>query len=81
VTVFGFLAQPSRHFFLKPKVTRAAAAKYGFPLEYDSRLSWRTYASVLELARTVRTDQRDLGPRDMIDMQSFLWVQGSDEYP
>ncbi|MEO7648413.1 MAG: hypothetical protein ABIV11_09280 [Gemmatimonadaceae bacterium] len=29
-------------------------------------------------------DQRwfpaDLKPRDMIDLQSFMWVQGSDEY-
>jgi len=28
----------------------------------------------------VRSDLRDLRPRDMIDVQSFLWVQGSDEY-
>jgi len=28
----------------------------------------------------VRRDLRDLKPREMIDMQSFLWVQGSDEY-
>jgi hypothetical protein len=28
----------------------------------------------------VRTDTRDLGPIDMIDLQSFIWVQGSDEY-
>jgi hypothetical protein len=28
----------------------------------------------------VRTDTRDLGPRDMIDLQSFIWVQRSDEY-
>jgi hypothetical protein len=28
----------------------------------------------------VRLDQRDLGPRDLIDAQSFLWVQGSEEY-
>jgi len=80
VTVFGFLAQPRQHFFLKPNVTRAAAAKYGFALEYQSRPSWQTYVSVLELARTVRSDLRDLRPRDMIDIQSFLWVQGSDEY-
>ena len=25
-------------------------------------------------------DLRDLRPRDMIDIQSFIWVQGSDEY-
>jgi hypothetical protein len=28
----------------------------------------------------VRRDQRDLKPRDMIDLQSFIWVMGSDEY-
>jgi hypothetical protein len=81
VTVWGFLAQPDRHIFLKPTVTRAAAAKYGFDFRYKSRPNWETYASLLELAEAVRRDQKDLKPRDMIDAQSFLWVQGSDEYP
>ncbi|MFL6333887.1 MAG: hypothetical protein ACJ754_11295 [Pyrinomonadaceae bacterium] len=81
VTVWGFLAQPDVHIFLKPTVTRAAAAKYGFDFKYGSRPGWETYASLLELAEAVRRDQRSLGPRDMIDVQSFLWVQGSDEYP
>ncbi len=81
VTVWGFLAQPDTHIFLKPTVTRAAAAKYGFDFKYSSRPNWETYASLLELTETVRRDQRSLGPRDMIDVQSFLWVQGSDEYP
>jgi hypothetical protein len=80
VTVFGFLAQPGVHVFLKPNVTRAAAREYGFDLRYASRPSWETYASLLELAATVRHDLRDLQPRDMIDVQSFLWIQGSDEY-
>ena len=80
VTVWGFLAQPATHFFFKPMVTRAAAEAYGFALDYRSRPSWQGYASVLELAATVRRDLRDLKPRDMIDIQSFLWVQGSDEY-
>lgn len=81
VTVWGFLAQPDRHIFLKPTVTRAAAAKYGFDLKYKSRPNLETYARLLELAERVRREQGDLGPRDMIDVQSFLWVQGSDEYP
>ncbi|MBC7894614.1 MAG: hypothetical protein H7066_04325 [Cytophagaceae bacterium] len=80
VTVFGFIAQPDRHMFLKPMVTRAAARAYGVNLEYSSRPSWKTYEQLLALARTVRGDLRDLRPRDMIDIQSFLWVQGSDEY-
>lgn len=80
VTVFGFIAQPDRHIFLKPNVTRAAARAYGFDFRYKSRPSWDIYASLLEFAETVRRDNRDLRPRDMIDLQSFIWVQGSDEY-
>jgi hypothetical protein len=81
VTVFGFLAQPARHFFLKPNVMRIAAAEYGYDLRYESRPSWPAYERVLRFAARVRRDLRDLRPRDQIDIQSFLWVQGSDEYP
>lgn len=80
VTVFGFIAQPETHIFLKPNVTRIAAREYGFDFQYKSRPSWDTYASLLEFAAEVRRDLRDLAPRDMIDVQSFIWVQGSDEY-
>ena len=38
------------------------------------------YDRLLGFARIVRRDLSDLKPRDMIDIQSFLWVQGSDEY-
>ena len=80
VTVFGFIADPKTHIFLKPNVTRAAAEAYGFDFRYRSTPNWETYASLLEFARRVRRDVRDLRPRDMIDLQSFIWVQGSDEY-
>ena len=80
VTVFGFIAQPETHIFLKPNVTRLAAREYGFDFQYQSRPSWETYASLLDFAGLVRRDLRDLNPRDMIDLQSFIWVQGSDEY-
>ncbi len=80
VTVFGFIAQPKTHIFLKPNVTRAAAREYGFEFEYRSRPSWETYARLLEFAGRIRRDTTDLEPRDMIDIQSFIWVQGSDEY-
>ena len=80
VTVFGFIAQPDRHIFLKPHVTRVAARAYGVAFDYRSRPNWDTYASLLEFAARVKRDQRDLRPRDMIDLQSFIWVQGSEEY-
>jgi len=80
VTVFGFIAQPRVHLFMKPNTIRAAAEAYGFPLRYASRPSWGTYDSLLQFAATLRTDLRDLKPRDMIDLQSFMWVLGSAEY-
>ena len=80
VTVFGFIAQPKKHIFLKPKVTQAAARAYGFDFQYRSKIFWETYASLLEFAETIRRDLADLKPRDMIDVQSFIWVLGSDEY-
>ena len=80
VTVFGFIALPETHIFLKPMVTRSAAREYGFDFQYRSRPNWATYENLLEFARVVEADLSDLEPKDMIDVQSFLWVQGSDEY-
>jgi len=80
LTVFGFIAQPDTHMYLKPIVTRVAARRYGFDFSYASKPSFATYANLLDFAKTVRYDLRDLKPRDMIDLQSFIWVQGSDEY-
>ena len=80
LTVFGFIAEPTQHIFLKPNVTRIAAKEYGFEFMYKSRPNWETYTSLRQFAETVRRDNQDLKPRDMIDLQSFIWVQGSDEY-
>jgi hypothetical protein len=80
VTVFGMIARPDEQIFLKPNVTRAAAREYGFDFQYASRPNWDTYASLLAFADTVRRDLRDMRPGDLIDIQSFIWVQGSDEY-
>jgi len=81
VTVFVFIAPPETHIFLKPNVTRTAAQEYGFDFHYKSKPSWGTYTSLLEVPQAVRRDLSELRPRDMIDLQSFIWVQGSNEYP
>ena len=80
VTVFGFIAQPETHVFLKPNPMRAAARTYGRVLPYEPHPSWISYEGFLEFARAVRRDLHDMRPRDMIDIQSFLWVLGSEEY-
>lgn len=80
-TVFGFIANPQEHIFLKPRVTQIAAEKYRFDFIYRSKPNWETYKSLLEFAEQVRKDTSDLRPQDYIDLQSFIWVMGSDEYP
>lgn len=80
-TVFGMIGNPDEHIFLKPRVTQFAAEEYGFDFIYKSRPNWETYQSLLDFAEQVRKDTKDLKPRDMIDLQGFIWVMGSDEYP
>jgi hypothetical protein len=80
-TVFGFIANPQEHIFLKPRVTQIAAEKYHYEFDYRSKPNWDTYQSMLWFAEQVRIDNNDLKPQDMIDLQSFIWVLGSDEYP
>ena len=80
-TVFGFIARPQEHIFLKPMVTRRAAAKYGYDFTYTSKPNWNTYQCLLDFAELIRRNTKELKPRDMVDLQSFIWVIGSEEYP
>jgi hypothetical protein len=79
-TVFGFIANPGEHIFLKPRVTQVAAKKYEYDFLYRSKPNWETYKSLLDFAEQVRKDTAALAPKDFIDLQSFIWVLGSDEY-
>lgn len=81
LTVFGFVAIPDEFIFEKPRVTLIAAKKYDYPFPYESTPNWRTYRGLLDFAEQIGQDVADLHPRDMIDLQSFMWVLGSEEYP
>ena len=82
-TVFGFIARPERHLFFKPRVTQRAARAYAFDLHYESRPSWEGYQQLLTFAALIRRDldrRPHFKAKDMIDVQSFIWVQGAEEY-
>lgn len=81
VTVFGFIANPLEHMFLKPRVTKEAARKYQFDFIYNSKPNWMTYNNLLSFADQIRVDTTKYKPKDYIDLQSFIWVMGSEEYP
>jgi hypothetical protein len=80
LSVFGFIAVPKKYIFFKPMVTRIAATKYGFELNYRPPFCVETLESLLEFVDTLKRELADMHPRDMIDIQSFIWVQGSSEY-
>ena len=80
VTVFGFIANPAEHIFLKPRVTQEAVKVYGCDFKYVPKPNWQTYQSLLDFAERIKKDVKDMKPRDMIDLQSFIWVLGSLEY-
>lgn len=83
VTAFGQIARPDTHLFFKPTVTRKAARAYGFDFDYDAAPSWSVYRNLQTFAAIIRRDlDRKPGFRaqDMIDIQSFIWVQGAAEY-
>ena len=81
LTVFGFIADPAQHIYLKPTVTKKAAVKYDYDLKYSSKPTWETYHNMLQFAATIARDLIGLQPKDMTDIQSFIWVLGSEEYP
>lgn len=79
-TLFPFLAQPTAHLLVKPSATLSAAERYGYELDYAPGPSHDTYAEVLRFGKRLRADLRDLGARDLVDVQSFIWVEGSSDY-
>lgn len=80
LTVFPFLAQPEIHAFLKAEEVKKAAANYGYPLTFNSTVSWVGYAHYLEFCDEIKTDLKKLKPKDMIDIQSFIAVIASEEF-
>ncbi|HET6726147.1 MAG TPA: DUF3553 domain-containing protein [Gammaproteobacteria bacterium] len=72
-TYFLFLMHPAEHMFIKPTITQHAAELCGFEINYRPQLNWLTYKSVLAFSKYLFSAISDLEPRDMIDVQSFMW--------
>lgn len=80
VTFYPFVAMPGEHFIVKPNLMKRAADTFRVDLRYRSRPNWDTYAAVLDLTGRLRAALRAWRPRDLIDIQGFIWVTHSDEY-
>lgn len=77
-TYLPFLWRPDEHMFLKPEVTKDFAARVGhrFASDYEARLDFAVYESLLDLVSRTAAELAELKPRDRIDVQSFIWVVG-----
>jgi len=75
MTYFPFLAFPEEQMFLKPEITKHAALLTKAELNYRSNLNWLTYSCLLDFAKYLHKEliAMDMKPRDMIDVQSFMW--------
>jgi hypothetical protein len=77
-TYFPYFVFPKEHMFLKPTVTQEAAELCGFEISYRAELNWTTYERVLAFSKWLFGElaTEGLEPRDMIDVQSFIWCIG-----
>jgi len=80
VTLIPFIAQPRRHVIVKPNLMKRAAERLGFPLDYASRPNAATYGAVLRAVAWLWRELAPWHPRDLIDIQGFIWVTCSEEY-
>jgi hypothetical protein len=76
VTYLPFLWRPDEHFFLKPMMIKNFAERVGhrFARVYEADLDVEVYDALLDLAAETRLEIASLQPRDMIDIQSFMWT-------
>jgi len=74
-TYFPFILTPETHCLVKPNVLRPAAQMLSFDLHYAPTPNPGTYEQVLRFCGYVKEQlaAADLQPRDMVDLQTFLW--------
>lgn len=78
VTLPLYLRFPDEYMFVKPTVTQEAAANRGFDIQYSAKVNWGTYQHILMFSADLRQRLEAYGnqalmPRDMIDVQNFMW--------
>lgn len=79
-TLFPFVALPKQHLILKPNLMKRAAQRFHFDLRYASRPNAATYAAMMSFVAWLKHELAAWKPRDLIDLQGFIWVTSSEEY-
>jgi 5-methylcytosine-specific restriction protein B len=76
-TYLLFFSDPENDYFVKPTVTRWFLDLIGAKDLYSAAPSGEAYAAILGLVKQAQSELGQFGVRDMIDVQSFLFVAHS----
>ena len=72
-TYFLFFAHPGECMFVKPESMRRALDSSPYVLTYQSTPTAELYGGILGFSRWLRSKLEEFKPKDMIDIQSFIW--------
>ena len=72
-TYFVFLADPKHGMFVKPTMLQKSLEISKYPLIYESAPSAALYRKIVEFSYWLKERISVLKPRDLIDVQSFMW--------
>ena len=73
-TYFLFLCYPDTEFFVKPAAVETFLGFIGEENKFTSKPSVRSYAAIKQIAHQLKDLLHPYAPRDMVDIQSFIWV-------
>ena len=73
ISYFLFIRFPDKYMFVKPTIMQHLSDLCGFEINYKPQVNWLTYNCVLDFSEYLFHELSDLKPRDMIDIQSFMW--------
>jgi len=76
-TLFLFTRFPNEYPFMKPEIVKEAAKRLiRYDLSYRSEPNWSTYRNLLNLSEIInaKLSRSNHPPRDMIDVQSFIYA-------
>lgn len=75
-TYFQFLLYIDNAMFIKPAILKSTSELCGYEINYSPELNYLTYKLVIDFSNYLKLQLTEYGlePRDMIDVQSFIWV-------
>jgi len=73
ISYFQFFINPNEYIFIKPTITQKIAEISAYDIEYTPKLNWNTYSKVQQFSKYLKKNISNLSPKDMIDVQSFIW--------